>query len=68
MTTVSVRIPDEQAKALKALAVAKDASVSTIARMAITEYIDWQRAERTAQKRLGRASKRGWELFDLVTG
>ncbi|HEY7829315.1 MAG TPA: DUF6290 family protein [Solirubrobacteraceae bacterium] len=68
MTAVSVRIPDEQARALKALAVAKDASVSTIARMAITEHIDMHRAERAAQKRLGSTSKRGWELFDEVTG
>jgi predicted transcriptional regulator len=68
MRTMSVRITDEQARALKALAVAVDVSASEIARRAIAEYVDRHRAERASQKRRGRTSERGWEMFDLVTG
>jgi predicted transcriptional regulator len=67
MATMSVRIPDEQERALRALAVAVDTSVSALVRAAVAECIDRHRAERASQRRLGRVSERGWEVFDLVT-
>jgi predicted transcriptional regulator len=68
MTTMSLRIPDDQARVLKALALAQDTSASEIVRTAIGEHIDRRRAERRSQRRLRGASERSWEVFDLVAG
>jgi predicted transcriptional regulator len=67
MTTVSVRLPEEQAQMLRALAVAMDASVSAIIRGATDDYIDKHRARRVSQRRRGRIGEQGWEVFDLLT-
>jgi predicted transcriptional regulator len=66
MATVSVRIPDEQDQALRALAVAVDTSVSALIRMALAECIEKHRAERASLRRRGRDGERRWRLFDLV--
>ncbi len=67
MATVSVRIPDEQDQAVRALAVARDTSVSAVIRDAVAECIERQRAERASQRRRGRDGERRWRLFDLIT-
>ncbi len=67
MTTVSVRIPDEQDQALRALAVAVDTSVSALVRAAVAECIEQHRAERASLRRRGRDGERRWSLFEVVT-
>jgi|GEM_PF-5465601 len=66
MTTISVCLPEEQARALKALAVATDQSASAVMRSAMDDYIDKHRALRASQRRRGRAGERAWEVFDLL--
>ncbi|HEV3071209.1 MAG TPA: DUF6290 family protein [Solirubrobacteraceae bacterium] len=66
MTTISVRVPDEQAMAVKALALAEDVSASEVARTAIGEYIDRRRGEREAQRRRRHTGERNWAAFDLI--
>lgn len=67
MTTISVCLPEEQARALKALAVAMDRSASAVVRSAMDDYIDKHRANRASQQRRGRMVEHAWEVFDLLT-
>ncbi len=67
MRTMSTRLTEEQASALRALAVATDRSASAIVRSALEDYIDKQRAERAARRRRGRAGQQAWEIFDMLT-
>jgi predicted transcriptional regulator len=67
MATVSVRLPDEQDQRIRALAVARDISVSAAIRDAVALYIEKQRAERVSLLRRGRDGERRWRLFDLLT-
>lgn len=67
MTTISICLPEEQARALKALAVAMDSSASAVMRSAMEDYIDKHRAKRASQRRRGRISEHAWEIFDLLT-
>jgi predicted transcriptional regulator len=67
MATVSVRIPDEQDQALRALAVAVDTSVSELVREALAECIERHRAERANLRSRGREGERRWRLFECVT-
>jgi|HubBroStandDraft_3_1064219.scaffolds.fasta_scaffold02063_8 predicted transcriptional regulator len=66
MKTMSLRLPDEQAKALDALAMAEETSVSEIIRGAITERIEERRADKDFQDRLRRAVERNQEALDLL--
>ncbi len=66
MTTVSVRIPDEQDQALRALAVAADVSVSELVRVALAECIERHRTERANLRSRGREGERRWRLFERV--
>ena len=66
MAMVSVRIPDEQDQALRALAVAADTSVSAVIRAAVAECIERHREERESLRRRGRDGERRWRLFDVV--
>lgn len=66
MKTMSLRLPDEQAKALDALAMAEETSVSEVIRGAITERIEQRRADKDFQDRLRRAVKRNQEALDLL--
>jgi predicted transcriptional regulator len=68
MTTISVYLPEEQVRALKALALAMDRSASAVMRSAIEDYIDKHRATRASQRRRGRVSEHAWEVFDLLAG
>lgn len=66
MKTMSLRLPDEQAKALDALAMADETSVSEVIREAIAERIEKRRADRDFQARLKRAVERNREALDLL--
>ena len=66
MKTMSLRLPDEQAKALDALAMADETSVSEVIREAITERIEKRRADKNFQARLERAVERNKEALDLL--
>lgn len=63
---MSLRLPDEQAKALDALAMAEETSVSEIIRGAIAERIEERRADKGFQDRLRRAVERNKEALDLL--
>jgi predicted transcriptional regulator len=67
MTTISVCLHNEQARALKALAVAMDRSASAVVRSALEDYIDKHRGKRASQRRRGRIGEHAWEVFDLLT-
>jgi Arc/MetJ-type ribon-helix-helix transcriptional regulator len=64
--TMSLRLPEEQAKALDALAMADETSVSEVIRDAITERIEKRRADKDFQGRLKRAVERNKEALDLL--
>ncbi len=66
MKTMSLRLPDEQAKALDALAMAEETSVSEVIRGAITDRIEERRADKDFQARLRRAVERNQEALDLL--
>jgi predicted transcriptional regulator len=66
MRALSLRLPDEQAKALDALAMADETSVSEIIREAIAERIEKRRADKGFQDRLRRAVERNKEALDLL--
>ncbi len=66
MRALSLRLPDEQAKALDALAMADETSVSEVIREAIAERIEKRRADKGFQDRLRRAVERNKEALDLL--
>lgn len=59
-------MPDEQAKALDALAMAEETSVSEVIREAIAERIEERRADEDFQDRLRRAVERNQQALDLL--
>ncbi|MGC2374283.1 MAG: DUF6290 family protein [Solirubrobacteraceae bacterium] len=61
-----LRLPDEQAKALDALAMAEETSVSEVIREAIAERIEERRADEDFQDRLRRAVERNQQALDLL--
>lgn len=65
MSRISLRIPVEQARAVRALAKAMGVSVSEVFRMAIAEYVDRRRLDREMQRRQRRAREHDWEVFEL---
>jgi len=66
MRAMSLRIPDDQARALDAVAMADEMSVSEVVRTAITERIEQRRTDKDFQERLRRAVERNREALDLL--
>ena len=66
MTTMSLRLEDEQARALNALAMAEEVSVSEVIRSAIADRIEQRRGDKDFQERLKRAVARNKETLDLL--
>ena len=66
MKTMSLRIEDDQARAISALAMAEETSVSEVIRTAIDERIAKRRADKDFQARLQRAVERNREALDLL--
>ena len=66
MRAMSLRLPDEQARALDALAMADETSVSEVIRTAIAERIEKRRADKDFQRRLQHAVERNKEALDLL--
>jgi predicted transcriptional regulator len=66
MTTMSLRLDDDQARALSALAMAEETSVSEVIRDAIADRIEKRRADKDFQARLKRAVDRNQEALDLL--
>ncbi len=66
MTTMSLRLEDEQARALNAVAMAEETSVSEIIREAIADRIEQKRADKDFQERLQRAVERNQEALELL--
>ena len=66
MTTMSLRLDDDQARALSALAMADETSVSEVIREAIADRIEKRRADKDFQARLKRAVERNREALELL--
>jgi predicted transcriptional regulator len=66
MTTMSLRLDDDQARALGALAMADETSVSEVIREAIADRIEKRRADKDFQSRLKRAVERNREALELL--
>jgi Arc/MetJ-type ribon-helix-helix transcriptional regulator len=66
MKAISLRLPDEQARAIDAIAMADETSVSEVIRSAITDRIEQRRADQDFQERLRRAVERNREALDLL--
>lgn len=66
MKTMSLRLEDDQARAINALAMAEETSVSEVVRTAIDERIAKRRADKDFQARLKRAVERNREALDLL--
>jgi hypothetical protein len=66
MRAISLRISEEQARALQALAMAEGTSVAEVGRAAIADRIEKCRRDRGFQERLRRAAERNREAFDLL--
>jgi predicted transcriptional regulator len=66
MATMSLRLEDEQARALNALAMAEETSVSEVIRDAITDLIEKRRGDMDFQEKLKAAVERNREALDLL--
>ncbi len=66
MKTISLRLDDDQARAIDALAMVEETSVSEIIRAAIDDRIARRRADKDFQARLKRAVERNREALDLL--
>ena len=66
MKTTSLRLEDDQARALDALALADEMSVSEVVREAINDRIEKRRADKDFQARLQRAVERNREALELL--
>jgi predicted transcriptional regulator len=66
MKTISLRLDDDQARAIDALAMVEETSVSEIIRAAIDDRIAKRRADKDFQARLRRAVERNQEALDLL--
>jgi predicted DNA-binding protein len=64
--TMSLRIEEEQARALEAAAMAGETTVSEIVREAISERIEQLRNDKDFQARLKRALERNREALELL--
>jgi predicted transcriptional regulator len=66
MTTMSLRLEDEQARTLSALAMAEETSVSEVIREAIADRIEKVRSDEDFQTRLRAALERNKETLELL--
>lgn len=66
MKTLSLRLPDEQAAALEAIAQADEVSVSETIRQAIDNQINQRRDDAEFQKRLRMAMERNQKALELL--
>lgn len=66
MKAISLRLPDEQARALDAIAMADETSVSEVIRSAVADRIERRRADKDFQERLRRAVERNQEALNLL--
>ncbi|HUN79362.1 MAG TPA: DUF6290 family protein [Solirubrobacteraceae bacterium] len=66
MKAISLRLPDDQARALDAVAMADETSVSEVIRSAIAERVEKRRADQDFQERLRRAVERNREALELL--
>lgn len=66
MKTMSLRLSDDQAQALDAIAMADETSVSEVVRSAISERIEQRRADKGFQARLKRAVERNQKALELL--
>jgi predicted transcriptional regulator len=66
MKTTTVRLEDDQARALDALAMAEETSVSEVIRETIDDRIAKRRADKGFQKRLAAAVERNREALELL--
>ncbi len=66
MTTMSLRLEDEQARLVNALAMAEETSVSEVIREAIADLIEKRRSDVDFQERLKRAVERNKEALELL--
>jgi predicted transcriptional regulator len=66
MKAMSLRLEDDQARAIYALAMAEETSVSEVIREAINDRIEKRRADKDFQARLQRAVERNREALDLL--
>lgn len=66
MKTLSLRIDDKQARALDAIAMAEETSVSNVIREAITDRIEKRRKDQDFQARLHEAVERNQEALELL--
>jgi predicted DNA-binding protein len=66
MKTLSLRLPDEQAAALEAIAQADEVSVSETIRRAIDSQINERRDSAEFQKRLRVAMERNQKALELL--
>jgi predicted DNA-binding protein len=66
MKSMSLRLPDEQARALDAVAMAEEKAVSDVIRTAIENCIEDRRNDPDFQERLSRAVQRNQEALELL--
>jgi predicted transcriptional regulator len=66
MTTMSLRLEDQQARALNALAMGEGTSVSEVIRSAIADRIEKRRGDKDFQQKLKQAVERNKEALDLL--
>jgi hypothetical protein len=66
MATMSLRLDDDQARALSAVAMADETSVSEVIREAIADRIEKVRNDKDFQTRLERAVERNREALELL--
>jgi predicted transcriptional regulator len=66
MKAISLRLADDQARALDAIAMADETSVSEVIRSAIADRIEQRRRDKDFQERLRRAVERNKEALDLL--
>ena len=66
MTTMSLRLDDDQARALSAVAMAEETSVSEVIREAISDRIEKVRNDKGFQARLELAVERNREALELL--
>ena len=67
MKTLSLRIDDKQARALDAIAMAEETSVSNVIREAIADRIEKRRKDKDFQARLHDAVERNQEALELLS-
>jgi predicted transcriptional regulator len=64
--TMSLRLPEDQARALDAVAMAYETTVSEVVRDAISDRIAKLRQDEDFRNRLARAVERNKEALDLL--